>query len=63
MSTRTQDVVKSVKVLIAQFYCLLKVNKMKKALDELSPDNLQHFTKATKLFAMKQRLLAVALEE
>lgn len=36
---------------------------MKKALDELSPENLEHFTKATKLFAMKQRLLAVALEE
>lgn len=63
VSTRTQDVVKSVKVLLAQFYCLLKVSKMKKSLEELSPENIQHFTKATKLFAMKQKFLTAALEE
>jgi len=64
-STRTQDVVKSIKVLAAQFICFLKLAQKQKsiAFEEVEKSVAEHFLKATKRFELKNRFVFAAIEE
>lgn len=61
-STRTSDVVKSVKVLAAQFHCLLRQPDLKAALEEV-PAIADFFLVPEKLQDMKNKFVRLAIEE
>jgi hypothetical protein len=62
-SSRTADVIKAVKVLSAQFSCLLKVTDLKEALSDIDAEIAVNFLDADKLTQMRQRFMRFAVEE
>ena len=62
-STRTADVVKAVKVLGAQFSCLLKAANLKEALSEVDEEVSSIFLDPKMLAIMKQKFVRHGVEE
>lgn len=61
MSTRTMDVVKSVKVLSAQFLCLLKIHDLDQKIKSI--ENRLIFSNPEKLMDIKKAFVRYGVEE